>query len=227
LTAHPSSVNQTGQSSAGNRVQAKFGMVAGWEAATDAKLQHSAVMREYGKLEVERAAALDARREALATKLYEEESLLQHELLTNRTTPEEKRAALAVRAKGLWEAREAERQAAANALLERHFRCALARCSGRLDSCFACPPTRLVQCALAAASSSLCQQQFMPCWPPTARMRGVSGCLLVVAVATCSWPWPWVHICVPPAVARVNSVALYCSSSPVRPDRKVALVGRH
>ena len=49
---------------------------------------------------------------------------VQAELIAARQTPEEKRALLAQRAKGLWEAREAQRQATANALLERHFRCA-------------------------------------------------------------------------------------------------------
>ena len=104
-------------------LQAKYGMVADWEAATDAKLAHNAVMREYTALQAERTAHIDARRSALATKLFCEEEALQQELLTSRTTPDEKRAQLAARAKGLWEAREAERQATANALLERHFRC--------------------------------------------------------------------------------------------------------
>jgi hypothetical protein len=39
-------------------------------------------------------------------------------------TPEQKRKELAARAKALWEAREAQRQAKAQALLELHFRCA-------------------------------------------------------------------------------------------------------
>ena len=53
---------------------------------------------------------------------------MQEELIASRETPEEKRAQLAQRAKGLWEAREAQRQATANALLERHFRCDLPLC---------------------------------------------------------------------------------------------------
>lgn len=97
-------------------------MVAGWEAATDQKIANNQVMREYHKLKAEHQASLDRRREALAQKLYQEETQLQRELVESRVTPEEKRAALASRAQSLWEAREAERQATANALLDRHFR---------------------------------------------------------------------------------------------------------
>ena len=50
---------------------------------------------------------------------------MQAELIAAWETPEEKRAQLAQRAKGLWEAREAQRQATANSLLERHFRYAV------------------------------------------------------------------------------------------------------
>ena len=98
-------------------------MVAGWEAATDQKIAQNAVMREYSALQAERSDRLHARRAQLAQKLYAEEAAMQAELMSSRVTPEEKRAALAARAKGLWEAREAERQATANSLLERHFRC--------------------------------------------------------------------------------------------------------
>lgn len=98
-------------------------MVAGWEAATDQKIAHNHVMREYGKLRAQQQATLDTRRQALAQKLYREEAALQQELTQCKVTPEEKRAALAQRAQSLWEARESERQATANALLERHFRC--------------------------------------------------------------------------------------------------------
>lgn len=106
-------------------------MVAGWEAATDQKVVRNAVMREYSKLHAQRQAALEARREALAQQLFHEESALQAELIASRQTPEEKRQELMRRAQGLWEAREAERQATANALLERHFRCAAARTAAR------------------------------------------------------------------------------------------------
>ena len=98
-------------------------MVAGWEAATDQKIAHNAVMREFGALRTQQQETLDSRRQALAQKLYAEEAALQRELAQCAATPEEKRAALAERAQSLWEAREAERQATANALLERHFRC--------------------------------------------------------------------------------------------------------
>jgi hypothetical protein len=107
-------------------VQASFGMVACWEATTDQKVARNAVMREYSKLHAERQAGLEARREALAQQLFREEAALQAELIASRQTPEEKKQALMRRAQGLWEAREAERQATANALLERHFRCAAA-----------------------------------------------------------------------------------------------------
>jgi hypothetical protein len=45
-------------------------------------------------------------------------------LLASVVTPEQKRKELAARAKALWEAREAERQAKAQALLELRYRCA-------------------------------------------------------------------------------------------------------
>ena len=104
-------------------MQAKFGNVAKWEADTDKKIANNAVRRELDKLRDARSAQIQARRERLAQKLYHEEEALRAELINSKVTPEERRAALASRAKALWEAREAERQAEASALMERHFRC--------------------------------------------------------------------------------------------------------
>ena len=103
-------------------VQAAMGRVAKWEDKTGRTIAVNGVMRALESLRADRDAQLDARRERLAQKLFHEESLLQHELLDARETPEQKRAALAERAKAMWEARESERQATANACLERHFR---------------------------------------------------------------------------------------------------------
>lgn len=97
-------------------------MVAKWEADTDKKIAKNAVRRELDKLRDARSAHIQARRERLAQKLYHEEETLRAELVNSKVTPEERRAALAARAKALWESREAERQAEASALMERHFR---------------------------------------------------------------------------------------------------------
>jgi cilia- and flagella-associated protein 53 len=103
-------------------LQAAYGIAAEWEAETDRKIAKNAVRRELNKLRDARTARLDARRERLAQKLYAEDEALRAELIGSKITPEERRASLAVRATSLWEAREAERQAEASALLERHFR---------------------------------------------------------------------------------------------------------
>jgi hypothetical protein len=100
-----------------------MGIAAKWEVESDRKVAKNMVMREFSKLKAARTAALDERREQLAQKLYREEEALRSELLNSKETPEERRASLATRAKALWEAREAERQAEASALLDRHFRC--------------------------------------------------------------------------------------------------------
>jgi cilia- and flagella-associated protein 53 len=100
-----------------------MGIAADWEVASDRKISNNALLRELNKLKAARQSSLDSRREELAQKLYREEETLRSELLNSKETPEERRAALATRAKALWEAREAERQAEASALLDRHFRC--------------------------------------------------------------------------------------------------------
>jgi cilia- and flagella-associated protein 53 len=100
-----------------------MGIAADWEVGTDRKIAKNAILRELTKLKAARNLALDTRREELAQKLYREEEALRSELVNSKETPEERRAALATRAKALWEAREAERQAEASALLDRHFRC--------------------------------------------------------------------------------------------------------
>ena len=100
-----------------------MGIAANWEAGSDRKIAKNAVMRELTKLKAARNSALDSRREELAQKLYREEEALRTELINSKETPEERRAALATRAKHLWEAHEAERQAEASSLLDRHFRC--------------------------------------------------------------------------------------------------------
>lgn len=100
-----------------------MGIAASWEVGTDRKIAKNAVLRELTKLKTARTSALDTRREELAQKLYREEEALRSELLNSKETPEERRTALATRAKALWEAREAQRQAEATSLLDRHFRC--------------------------------------------------------------------------------------------------------
>lgn len=52
-------------------------MVAHWEATTDSKIAENAVQREFSKLKADRQASLDARREALAQKLFREETAFQ------------------------------------------------------------------------------------------------------------------------------------------------------
>lgn len=103
-------------------MQINVGIAADWEVSSDRKIAKNAVLRELTKLKEDRSAALDQRREELAQKLYREEEALRSELVNSKETPEERRTALATRAKALWEAREAERQAEASALLDRHFR---------------------------------------------------------------------------------------------------------
>ena len=103
-------------------MQLNMGIAAEWEVGTDRKIAKNAVLRELTKLKAARNSALDTRREELAQKLYREEEALRTELVNSKETPEERRSALATRAKALWEAREAERQAQASSLLDRHFR---------------------------------------------------------------------------------------------------------
>jgi hypothetical protein len=103
-------------------LQVKSGIIANWEAATDAKIARNHVVRELSALSLEQRNKVDARRAQLAHKLHTEQRAMQQELANQRVTPEQKRATLAARGKELWETREAERHAEANALLERHFR---------------------------------------------------------------------------------------------------------
>ena len=66
-------------------MQATYGLIAHWEATTDRKIADNAVNREYAKLREERQAALDSRREALAQKLFHEETAFQASLTCPRT----------------------------------------------------------------------------------------------------------------------------------------------
>lgn len=72
-------------------------------------------------------ATLDVRREKLAGMLFEEEQTLQHELVANQVTPEERHAALVERARALVAKRETERARFAEQQLYRQWR---AGCDG-------------------------------------------------------------------------------------------------
>ena len=78
-------------------------------------------------LKAQAEATLDARREKLASKLFEEERALQAELVASQVTPEERRAALEARARKLFAEREAERAQFAEQQLYRQWR---AGCDG-------------------------------------------------------------------------------------------------
>ena len=78
-------------------------------------------------LKAQAEATLDARRERLAAKFFDEERALQAELVAGQVTPEERRAALEARARKLFAEREAERAAFAEEQLYRQWR---AGCDG-------------------------------------------------------------------------------------------------
>jgi hypothetical protein len=103
-------------------VDQALGAAAAWEAKTGARIQQQQVQRRFEALKARRAANIDARREQLATKLYEEEQYLKDELIRCQESPAQRRAQMAERARALAQRREAERQQLADHLLEQAFR---------------------------------------------------------------------------------------------------------
>jgi hypothetical protein len=83
--------------------------------------------RRFEALKARAEATLDARREKLASMLFEEERALQAELMANQVTPEERHEALVQRARVLVAKREDERAQFAEQQLYRQWR---AGCDG-------------------------------------------------------------------------------------------------
>jgi hypothetical protein len=93
---------------------------------TDARVPFRNETR-FEALKARAEATLDARREKLASMLFEEERALQAELVANQVTPEERKEALVARARALVAKREAERAQFAEQQLYRQWR---AGCDG-------------------------------------------------------------------------------------------------
>mmetsp|Transcript_15941 Transcript_15941/g.28334 ORF Transcript_15941/g.28334 Transcript_15941/m.28334 type:complete len:486 (-) Transcript_15941:125-1582(-) len=95
---------------------------AEWETNTTAKLTKRMINNRFEELKAAREENLDARREALFHKLVAEERGLQEELMRMKPTADQRRAALADKARALAAKNEAYRLAEANRLMMKHFR---------------------------------------------------------------------------------------------------------
>ena len=94
---------------------------------TDGRSTFQNFSTRFEALKARAEATLDARREKLASMLFEEERALQAELVTKQVTPEERKEALVARARALVAKREAERAQFAEQQLYRQWR---AGCDG-------------------------------------------------------------------------------------------------
>ena len=79
------------------------------------------IQRRFEDLKARREQDLDARRQRLASKLYQEEMRYKQELVDSQETPAERRAKLAARARELAARREGERQKLADSLMKQAF----------------------------------------------------------------------------------------------------------
>lgn len=95
--------------------------VSTWQARSDQKMKTLTIQRRLEALNLRREADLNARRQRLAEKLYQEDLALRQELVDGKETPEQRRAKLAARARELADKREAERQRLAAQLYEQAF----------------------------------------------------------------------------------------------------------
>lgn len=96
-------------------------MQAHWTERQGEKLRQLDVQARFEALRARREADLDARRQQLAQKLFEEDVALKNELVSTRETPEQRRAKLADRARALAARREGERQQLAAQLQKQAF----------------------------------------------------------------------------------------------------------
>ena len=102
--------------------QNKLNAAASWQVKTDQKIKALNINTRFEALKIRRQADIERRQAQLAEKLAAEEQALQQELLSSRTTPEQRRAELTARARSLAARREAERQQLAQQLYEQQFR---------------------------------------------------------------------------------------------------------
>lgn len=104
------------------KTQLNMACTAEWETNTSAKITKRMINNRFEELKAAREENLDARREALFHKLLEEEKVLQDELLAMKPSADQRRAALADKARVLAARNEARRLAEANRLMMEHFR---------------------------------------------------------------------------------------------------------
>lgn len=102
--------------------QNKLNAAASWQVKTDQKIKALNINTRFEALKIRRQADIERRQAQLAEKLAAEEQALQQELLSSRTTPEQRRAELTARARSSAARREAERQQLAQQLYEQQFR---------------------------------------------------------------------------------------------------------
>ena len=101
--------------------QRKLHAVATWENTTCDTIEKLSRARQAQAIAARRATDVETRREKLRVKLSEEEERYKRELLASESTAEQRRAALADRARQQAAAREAERKALAEKLLQQQF----------------------------------------------------------------------------------------------------------
>lgn len=100
----------------------RAGHAAHWNKNAEQMVEDTITRNRFEALKAQRNQSLEQRRAKLAAKLAAEDEAYRVELNNSRETPEQRRARLGAKARSLAAAREAERQALANELLDRHFR---------------------------------------------------------------------------------------------------------